>query len=251
MKIEIRDEGEGDPIVLIPSWARDISDFDYLSARLIENGFRCISVNPRQVGCSTGPTDGMTLFNWAEDVVGVLNELKLGTAHIVGHGHGNRVARCLATRWEEKVDRIVLLAAGGMINPSSKVIHVLNRALTEDVSDNEWCHLMRESGFFAKNSDPMIWRTGWWDNVMEWQDRAGALCHNSEWWSAGNLAPILVLHGLEDTAAPICNARLLKDKLPERVTLIELENAGHALLPEVPDMITQAMIDFLTKNANE
>ena len=54
-----------------------------------------------------------------------------------------------------------------------------------------------------------------------------------------------MLHGLEDTAAPISNSRLLKEKLPKRVTLIELEDAGHSLLPEVPDEIKQAMIDFL------
>ena len=245
VQIEISDEGEGDPVVLIPSWARDIRDFDPLSAGLVENGFRCIAVNPRQVGGSTGPTDDITLFDWAEDVAGVIDTLKLGTAHIAGHGHGNRVARCLATRWEEKVNRIVLLAPGGMIKPSDKVLRALHRSLTEDVSDETWCHLMRESGFFAKNSDPMTWRTGWWNNVMDWQDKAGVLCPSSEWWSAGNLAPILVLHGLEDTAAPISNARLLKEKLPDRVSLLELENAGHALLPEVPDIAVRAIVDFL------
>jgi pimeloyl-ACP methyl ester carboxylesterase len=246
VNLEICDEGEGDSIVLIPSWARDIRDFDNLSAGLVGNGFRCISVNPRGVGGSTGPTDDMTLFDWAEDIAGVIDALKIDTAHIAGHGHGNRVARCLATRWEEKVGRIVLLTSGGMINPSGNVLHVLHRALSEDVSDEKWCHLMRESGFFAKNSDPMVWRTGWWKNVMEWQNKAGELSPCSGWWSAGNIAPILVLHGLEDTAAPISNARLLKEKLPERTTLIELEDAGHALLPEVPDKIMQAMIDFLT-----
>jgi len=245
VKLEISDKGEGNPIVLIPSWARDIHDFDYLSAALIENGFRCISVNPRDVGGSTGPTDDMTLFDWAEDIAGVIDALKIDTAHIVGHGHGNRVARCLATRWEEKVGRIVLLAPGGMIRPSRKVLDALHTALSEDVSDENWCRLMYESGFFAKNSDPMIWRTGWWKNVMEWQDKAGELSPSSEWWSAGNSAPILVLHGLEDTAAPISNARLLKERLPKRVTLIELEDAGHALVPEAPDEIMQAILRFL------
>jgi pimeloyl-ACP methyl ester carboxylesterase len=135
----------GSPVVLIPSWARDFHDFDRLSVGLIENGFRCISLNPREVGCSTGPTDNMTLFDWAEDIVGVMNALKIDTAHVIGHGHGNRVARCLATRWEEKVDRIVLLAPGGMISPSEKVIRALHKALSDDVSDEKWCNLMRKA----------------------------------------------------------------------------------------------------------
>ena len=81
---------------------------------------------------------------------------------------------------------------------------------------------------------------------MEWQDKAGELSPFNEWWSAGNRALILVLHGREDAAAPISNARLLKERLSERVTLIELDGAGHALLPEMPDQITQETIDFLT-----
>lgn len=247
VKIEVCDEGEGIPLVLIPSWARDIRDFRSLSNGLIQHGYRCISVNPRGVGGSTGPTREITLFDWAEDIAGVIDALKLDRAHIAGHGHGNRVARCLATRWEDKVDRIVLLAPGGMIKPSDKVLRALHRSLTENVSDKLWCTLMRECGFFAEKSDPIIWRTGWWDNVMEWQDKAGELSPSSEWWSAGSTNPLLVIHGTEDTAAPLANSRLLKEKLPERVTLVELEDAGHALLPEKPDEIMHAMLSFLSK----
>jgi len=247
VKIEICDEGEGVPLILIPSWARDIRDFRSLSRGLVQHGYRCISVNPRQVGGSTGPTDKMTLFDWAEDIAGVIDALKLDRVHVAGHGHGNRVARCLATRWENKVDCIVLLAPGGMVKPSDKVLRSLHRSLTEDVSDKLWCTLMRESGFFAKKSDPMVWRSGWWANVMAWQDKAGELSPSSEWWSAGSTSPLLVIHGLEDTAAPLVNSRLLKEKLPKRVTLVELEDAGHALVPEKPEEIMQAMLNFLSK----
>ena len=64
-----------------------------------------------------------------------------------------------------------------------------------------------------------------------------------DWWSGGG-APMLVVQGLDDRIAPPANGRALRD---ERVntTLIELDGAGHALLPEQPDAIGAAVLDFL------
>ncbi|MFB0978598.1 MAG: hypothetical protein QMC73_13105 [Myxococcota bacterium] len=38
---------------------------------------------------------------------------------------------------------------------------------------------------------------------------------------------------------------LKKAKFPSRVTLIEIAGASHALLPERPDQITKACVQFL------
>ncbi len=212
---------------------------------LIGVGYRCVSINPRQVGRSTGNTENITLFQWAGDIVEVMKELNLESVHVVGHGHGNRVARCLACRWEEKVCSIILLAAGGAIQPSEFAIRAFENAFSGKVSDQQWCSLMHHSGFFSKHSDPMVWQSGWWRNVMKWQNNAAELTPSTQWWSAGTNTPILVLHGQDDICAPIKNAQLLKQNLKDRVTLIEVENAGHALLPEQPKIIFDAVLKFL------
>ncbi len=62
---------------------------------------------------------------------------------------------------------------------------------------------------------------------------------------AGRIGPILVIQGLQDRTAPPENGRLLQGESPDRVRLIEIEGAGHALLPEQPDVIATHVIDFL------
>jgi pimeloyl-ACP methyl ester carboxylesterase len=61
--------------------------------------------------------------------------------------------------------------------------------------------------------------------------------------------PILIIQGLQDRAAPPENGRLLKAEAPDRVELIELDGAGHALLPEKPVEISGAVTTFLRKMA--
>ena len=65
-----------------------------------------------------------------------------------------------------------------------------------------------------------------------------------EWWSAGT-APLLVIQGLDDEAAPPGNGHALRDQLGERVRLIDLPRAGHFLLLEQPEAVTRAVAEFV------
>jgi pimeloyl-ACP methyl ester carboxylesterase len=66
-----------------------------------------------------------------------------------------------------------------------------------------------------------------------------------DWWSAGGTVPILVIQGLQDQIATPENGRKLKAEAPERVELIEIDGAAHALLPERPTEIARAATTFL------
>ena len=65
-----------------------------------------------------------------------------------------------------------------------------------------------------------------------------------EWWSAGK-ARLLVVVGLQDVVAPPENGRLIKDEFGDRVTLQEIDGAGHAMLPERPKQVAAAVLNFL------
>jgi pimeloyl-ACP methyl ester carboxylesterase len=54
-----------------------------------------------------------------------------------------------------------------------------------------------------------------------------------DWWSAGT-APLLVIQGLDDMAAPPGNGHALREQFGERVRLIDLPRAGHFLLLSSP-----------------
>ena len=63
-------------------------------------------------------------------------------------------------------------------------------------------------------------------------------------WADGGIAPILVLQPAEDAAAP-GGGPALKARLQDRVTLVEIANAGHALLPEQPERVRDTILGHI------
>lgn len=236
--------GSGEPVVLIPSWARGGQDFASLARALVQAGFRAVAVNPRGVAGSRGPLYGISLHDLAADVAGVVEALEAVPAHVVGHALGNRIARCLAADRPELVRSVTLLAAGGQVAPARERLKALERTLTEALDDDQWLAAMRACGFFASGSNPMVWRHGWYPEVAGAQAEASRATPAEEWRTAG-AAPLLVIQGLEDGLAVPENGRALREELGNRVRLVEIERAGHALLPERPRAVAEALVLFL------
>jgi pimeloyl-ACP methyl ester carboxylesterase len=236
--------GSGETVMLIPSWARAAEDFSDLMDVLASAGYRAVGVNLRGIGGSTGALGGITLHDLAGDVAGVLEALDAAPAHIVGHAFGNRVARCLAADRPELVKTVALLGPSGQVLPQPEVFAALKRTLAGPLPDADWLAAMRTAGFFAPTSDPMVWRHGWWPAVAEWHGAAALATAPEDYLAAGH-APLLVIQGLDDKVAVPANGRALRDALGGRVRLIEIRDAGHAMLPEQPGAIAEAIVTFL------
>ena len=95
--LEVLVEGSGPDVVLVPSAMRGAADFALLQAALTSAGYRSLAMNPRCAGRSTGPLEGLTLYDIADDVAFVVNTLAGGKAHLVGHALGNIGVRATAS----------------------------------------------------------------------------------------------------------------------------------------------------------
>ena len=236
----------GDTVVMVPSLGRSGSDFRDLASQLVDNGYRAIAVDQRGAGESTGPSDGLTLHNLAADVTLLCESLDCAPVHAIGHAFGNRVVRCLAADRPELVRSVSLLAAGGMIEPTPEVQEALSRCFRFDLPDAERLDAI-QTAFFAPGHDPAVWRDGWWPSGAMIQGRAAQATPIEDWWDGGS-APILVVQGLDDVTAPVANGYALKERLGDRVELVDIANAGHALLPEQPEAIAGAVLGFLARH---
>ena len=65
-----------------------------------------------------------------------------------------------------------------------------------------------------------------------------------DWWAPPGDVPYLVVQGLKDEAAPPENSYLLKKELGQRVTLVDIPNAGHLQPLESPGPVADAVIAF-------
>jgi pimeloyl-ACP methyl ester carboxylesterase len=251
VSIEVLIDGSGPLVVMIASLGRPADDFDDLAARVADAGFTAARPQPRGVGTSSGPMEGVSLADLAGDVAVAIAGLGGGPAVVVGHAFGQRVARMLATTKPELVRAVVTLAAGGKVPIPEKARAALAGCFDASLSAEQHLANVRY-GFFADGNDATVWREGWHSEVARMQraatlglGTAGASGSHEQGWWAGGRAPMLVIQGLQDTIAVPENGRQLKAAFSDRVELIEIDGAGHALLPEKPETIASAVLAFL------
>lgn len=242
-EFEVLLEGEGPTIVLLPSLGRSAHDFDDLSFRLAKAGYRVVRPEPRGIGQSNGSLEGLSMQILADDVAAVIRELGGSPVVVAGHAFGNRVARMLATLHPELVDRVALLAAGGRVPIPDEIGRALRESFDDSLSNRERLAAI-QLAFFAEGHDPAVWRDGWHSTVALAQGQATRETPVETWWGAGG-KPILVVQPAEDRIAPIANAQHLAETYPERVRVVEIPRAGHALLPEQPEAVAAALLAWL------
>jgi len=233
----------GPHAVMLASLGRPGSDFDEVAKALADAGYCVTLPEPRGIGGSEGPMDGLTLHDLAADVAAVIETQAQAPVALLGHAFGNRLARTTAADHPELVSRLVLLACGGLIEIPEAALKALVGCFDEKLTADERLECVRY-GFFARNNDPEVWREGWHRDVMLMQSSAVRHTPVEEWWEAGG-QPMLVVQAMEDAIALPANAHDLKVRLGERVTLIDLPDAGHAMLPEQPAKIVSAIREFI------
>jgi len=242
-RIYVTTLGAGTPVLLIPSLARGVADFEHLAESLAAAGFLAIMPDPRGIGRSTGP-EPVDLFDLAGDCAAVIRALEVGPTHLIGHAFGNRVARATAALAPESVASVALLAGGGEVPPSPEISAALRGAVSEGLKPDADRLSDIQLAFFAKGQDAKVWLHGWNATAAQAQAAAVRATPTARWWTAGQ-APVLLVQALEDPIAPIGNAEALARDIGARLTLVSLAHASHAILPEQPEAVAAALILWL------
>ena len=235
-------EGRGPAIVLLPSLARDSEDYDVVAEGLVEAGFRVLRPQPRGIGASTGPLAGISLHDLARDIAEVIKALGGGSAVVVGHAFGNWVARMTAVDFPQQVHGVVIAAAAAKSYPP-ELLTAVSRAGDPALPEEERLAALR-FGFFAPGNDATVWLAGWHPHIRAAQRAAAAATRQEEWWSAGT-APLLELQAENDPFKPPDKRNEMKDEFGERVTTVVIANASHALIPEQPRAVVDALVRWI------
>jgi pimeloyl-ACP methyl ester carboxylesterase len=103
---------------------------------------------------------------------------------------------------------------------------------------------IRRAFFAAGNEIPGHWVRGWRFMAAWRQSRATQATPREEWWSGGS-SPILLLQGDSDVIAPPGNAEKMGEEFGGRVKVVTVPGAGHAMLPEQPELIGRSIVAFL------
>ncbi|GIN87396.1 3-oxoadipate enol-lactonase [Heyndrickxia sporothermodurans] len=97
--------GEGHPVIMIHSGGADLRQWTFLAA-LLEKNYKVITFDGRGAGKSPSADESV---NYVEDLLSLMDYLKLESATIIGHNIGGQIATDFALDYPERVSRLVLI----------------------------------------------------------------------------------------------------------------------------------------------
>lgn len=243
-------------VVLIHGAGHDHSVWNHQARHLAHHGFAVLAPDLPGHGRSGGaPLPSIeALAAWIEtllDLVGVTR------ASLAGHSMGSLVALQCAANLPDRIDRLLLL---GSVAPMPVAPPLLEAAR----NDRDTAHRMINQWSYAPRSQlgagpaPGVSLLGLNVRLMERQ-RPGVLANDLSACNAylGGLEaasslrlPTALLCGERDQMTPRKAVKPLHDALVHTcggAPMIMIENAGHAMMAEAPDAVSDAMRGFLSR----
>jgi len=248
--------GKGPRILMAASAGREVSDFNELAMSLNKGGYRTLLVENVGIGGTSMPEEHYLSKHSTPLTYALMadNDKKIEQPYFfIGHAYGNRLARKEAFThsilWNDETlmpNAVILLSASGQVPPDPEADAALKRVYNPPKSHNSRMADVR-TAFFAEGNDiPNHWTRGWHTKTAIAQGKAKG-DEDDSWHCAGGV-PILIIQPMQDKIAPPENAYALRDKCPQEVEIVEVQNAGHALLPEQPEAVAEAVLAFLAKH---
>ncbi len=241
--------GEGPPLILIGGLGFGRWGF-FKQIPALSRHFRTITFDVRGERDLEGGVSDLV-----DDVVALLDHLRIRKAHVLGTSLGGFVAQELALKRPDLVDRLVLVctsyggrgretmsprALSDMIGlPSLSVERAVRRGLETATSDAYRAQRPEEFERIVR------WRIADSPSLSTYyeQMRAGARFDLSR--DVGSItSPTLVIHGAEDRYVPVANAAALAEAIPD-AKLRVLDGAGHLVFIERFADVNREVVTFL------
>ena len=259
--IHYRDEGSGEPLLLIHGWASSLHTWDDW-AEILKEDFRVIRLDLPGFGL-TGPVKDAVYSTeyFAKVVTELLDELNIQKTHIAGSSMGGRVAAYFAGNYPERTNRLILLNAAGYITESSgtpglfsaEIVSFLARHITPRyimrivmkgvVADGD-----KVTEEIVTRYQKMLLREGNRSIIFSVLGNSDVgLSSDKEREKLKNLAPpTLIMWGDKDRWVPPEHAYLYKEDIPGS-RLIMYDGVGHIPMEEIPVKSALDAADFLSE----
>jgi 3-oxoadipate enol-lactonase len=237
--------GSGEPLLLVMGMSVHHVHWGEAFLAALERDFDCIAVDNRCTGLSPADDAEFTLPDLAEDAAGLLDELGIESAHVLGVSMGGMIAQHLALDHRDRVRSLVLgcTYAGGpgqQLAPQETMELLAAAMLSGDRARALRTGFeLNVSGAFA--AEEANWTA--WQPVASTRPVPVAVIMRQMQAIAGHdvggrlgdiAAPTLVVHGTEDRMLPYANAASIAERIPD-ARLETLEGVGHLFWIEQPE----------------
>ena len=234
--------GKGAPLVLLHGYPLDHHLWDEV-APLLEDTFDVILPDLRGFGESTTVDSPYSMDDYASDIAGLLDQLGISKAAIVGHSMGGYAALAFARLYPERVSGLGLVSSQLLADAPERKEGRYKSAADVDANGIESVVATMTPKFTADEELQSFARAS-----MERQQPAayiGALKAMAERPDSTSLlssfnVPVVIIHGDADSLIPVDRAREVKESLPQ-AHLVEISGAGHMPMMEAKEKTAEAL----------
>jgi len=251
--------GEGEALVLIMGYGCHIGWW-FRQIPVFSQECRVIAFDNRGTGRSDKPDIPYTMEMMAGDVVGLLDAIGIGAAHVYGVSMGGMIAQEFALRYPERVTSLILgcTMCGGShaIMPDAEAMTQLfnferMKQLTPEEQTRELLPFLSSQEFIDNNPDIIEqFVTAVVEHVTPlhgYQRQGEAIAGHDTYDRLPRIkAPTLVIAGDADRLIPVENSRLLASRIAN-AELVILENTGHGFM-ETAGEANNKVLDFLRRH---
>lgn len=126
VKIHYKVYGQGDPLLLLHGSLESMRDWSR-QIPMFSRAYKVIAIDNRGHGMSTFTDRKMDYALLSEDVLAVMNDLKIDSANIVGFGDGGIIGLYLAINHPEKVRKLVAIGANYKVDTTAVYGEILKK----------------------------------------------------------------------------------------------------------------------------
>jgi len=268
--------GKGDPILLFNGASDNMDAWDPSFLKGLSSNHTVIVFDSRGIGNTTAGSKPYSMQLLANDAAGLLDALNIDKADVFGYSLGSFIAQQFTVSYPEKVNRLILVAAscGGKdgINQPPEFMklqyELVNKTLNNvPISQEEmkslvtaslgegWIKLHPESLDIPANMTIQQMKPGLPPDTMNNQNNVGHSWTATNWSGvcdelAKIAKPTLVIAGTDDNLyVPHANALIIAGKIPG-TWLVQIKDAGHAVMDQYPAEIAKIVNTFLSTMSN-
>jgi 3-oxoadipate enol-lactonase len=220
--------GSGEPLLLIQGMSGTHVAWGEPFLALLRESFDVVAFDNRGIGFSAPIEGPFTIAEMAEDAAGLLNQLGIESAHVVGISMGGMIAQELALAHPALLRSLTLgcTYCGG---PGSRLMPQENvEKLTAGMMSGDRDKAIRAS--WEVNLSPAFPAA---KRTIEMQAQA-IFGHDTSSRLGEISTPTLIVHGTEDGVLPYPNGQLIASLMPA-ARLETLEGVGHMFWWERPE----------------
>lgn len=248
----IPEASNGELVIALPGSGGDHSRYKRIAPLIADGGYHMIVVNQRGIMGSTGNLSNLSMRDLADDVIAILEAFGTEKFHMMGWAFGNRTSRMVATLYPDRISSLTLIAAGGLVPALTEPGELGELLGNFKLSEAEKVKLARQTLFSSATSDEVV--LDYVTNLKYWPDaRAAQRFANRntpvEFWSAGGIGPMLMVMGEDDLTAPVENGYIMEEEHGDRMSLVIIPGAGHAVGLEKPRETVTVILPFLRSHS--